>query len=121
MAKKGQKDKKAAGPVEGAQGARNDSPSYEAVGTRAIRLAHARGVPICLDEWTSFGGVAESPTQIAIQEWSATKRVWAVIEVIRPNTVSPERFPPLNPRNFEGKYDRERVLTVFKKAKAENS
>ena len=114
MAKQGRKAQKPAGRSKPATSAPDDAPSYKAIGTQAIRLDHARGVPICLGAWTSFGGAAEAPTRIAIQEWSARQRTWTVIEVIWPNMLQVDDFPPLQTEVFAGKYDRERVLTVFK-------
>ena len=72
------------------------------------------GGPDLSRAWTSFGVAAEDLTRIAIQEWSKEDRTWTVIEVIRPGTLGRDQFPPLQPENFPGRYDRERVLTVFK-------
>jgi hypothetical protein len=114
MAKQGPKAQQSADRSELATGAPAETPCFAGIGTHAIRLDHARGVPICLGAWTSFGGAAQDPTRIAIQEWSAKKRTWTVIEVIWPHRLEAIHFPPLQPETFAGKYDRERVLTVFK-------
>ncbi len=114
MAKQGRKAQQPASRSDRATSAPEDEPSYVAIGTQAIRLDHARGVPICLGAWTSFGGAEEAPTRIAIQEWSAKQRTWTVVEVIWPKTLEVNQFPSLRPETFSGKYDRERVLTVFK-------
>jgi len=115
MAKKGRKAQKPADREELDKRVPGDTPSFEGIGTDAIRLDHARGAPICLGYWTSWG-VTEEPTWIAIQEWSEAKRAWEVIEVIRPKEKGVDQFPPLRTDTFVGRYDGEQVLSVYKES-----
>ena len=87
--------------------------AFVSTSTKGLMLDQARGIPICLENWTSF---AEEPgnasTSITIQKWTGHR--WKIIDVIG--------FPghaeamPLDHRTFPGKYRDQLVLAVFKPA-----
>src|SRR5438105_267271 len=112
MAKKGPKTKKPAGSSKQTADTTGGPPCYTGIGTKGIRLDRARGIPICLDEWTSFGGFDQEPTRISIQEWTGDH--WEVIQVIAPRGAALDQALRLDPKNFPGRYLRERVLPVYK-------
>jgi hypothetical protein len=93
------------------------SCTFVTTGTEGIRLDQARGIPICLEAWTSFEVEPGVYTTITIQEWDGGR--WFIAEVISPAGEAAEAVDVhavLDPILFPGKYDGERVLALYKPA-----
>jgi hypothetical protein len=113
MAKKARKTQQPADSLD-PTAALGSSPLYTGIGAKGIRVDQALGIHICLDCWTNCFEASAEPTRICIQEWSEARRVWKVVEVIGPLGQKVDQALRLDARNFPGRYDGERVLSVYK-------
>jgi hypothetical protein len=96
--------------------------TFITTGTEGIRLDQARGIPICLEAWTSFDVEPGVYTTVTIQEWDGGR--WTIVEVISPPNVAPRDVnvkAVLDTVLFPGKYDGERVLALYKPPEQTNT
>jgi hypothetical protein len=89
-------------------------PESDKPGAQGVGIEEVKGLPICFFDWTSFGGEADEPTSVTVQEWDGND--WKVVEVVGYKGRKVADALPLDNKIFRGHFKGERVLTVFKPA-----